>query len=85
MIGLQAIRDNRSSLRDIAEMIQDSPALALSVIRETNGQAHGRLTTPAENLEVALNRLGVKRTEALLGDCPPSRCHRSPSPCVSCS
>jgi hypothetical protein len=66
----RALRDNRSSLRDIAEMIQDSPALALSVIREANRHAHGHLTTPAENLEVALNRLGFKRTEALLERLP---------------
>ena len=66
----KAIRDRRSSLRDIAELMQDSPALALSVIREANRHAQGRLSTPAENLEVALNRLGLKRTEELLGRLP---------------
>ena len=66
----KAVRDKRSSLRDIADMMQDSPALALSVIREANRHAHGSLTTPAENLEVALNRLGLQRTEELLGRLP---------------
>ncbi|MGF6491659.1 HDOD domain-containing protein [Pseudomonas frederiksbergensis] len=66
----KAIRDSRSSLRDIAEMMQDSPALALSVIREANRHTHGSMTTPAENLEVAINRLGLKRTEELLERLP---------------
>src|SRR3546814_20037988 len=44
------------SLRDIAELIQDSPALALSVIREANHHTHGNFAEPAENLEVAINR-----------------------------
>ena len=59
----KAIRDSRSSLRDIAELMQNSPALVLSVMREANSQAHGSLAEPAENLEVALNRLGLKRAE----------------------
>jgi HD-like signal output (HDOD) protein len=66
----KAIRDSRSSLRDIAEMMQDSPALALSVIREANRHTHGSMATPAENLEVAINRLGLKRTEELLERLP---------------
>jgi hypothetical protein len=66
----RAIRDNRSSLRDIAELMQDSPALALSVIREANRHTHGSMTEPAENLEVAINRLGLKRTEELLERLP---------------
>ena len=66
----KAIRDNRSSLRDIAELMQDSPALALSVIREANRHTHGSMTEPAENLEVAINRLGLKRTEELLERLP---------------
>jgi HD-like signal output (HDOD) protein len=65
-----AIADNRSSLRDIAELMQDSPALALSVIREANRHTHGSMTEPAENLEIAINRLGLKRTEALLARLP---------------
>ena len=66
----KAIRDSRSSLRDIAELMQDSPALALSVIREANRHTHGSMTEPAENLEVAINRLGLKRTEELLERLP---------------
>ncbi|NWA46669.1 histidine kinase, partial [Pseudomonas reactans] len=45
----RAIRDSRSSLRDIAELMQDSPALALSVICEANHHTHGSMTEPAEN------------------------------------
>lgn len=65
-----AIGNNRSSLRDIAELMQDSPALALSVIREANRHTHGSLTEPCENLEVAITRLGLKRTEELLARLP---------------
>jgi hypothetical protein len=66
----RAIRDSRTSLRDIAELMQNSPALALSVIREANRHTHGSMTEPAENLEVAINRLGLKRTEELLERLP---------------
>jgi len=66
----KAIADNRSSLRDIADLMQDSPALALSVIREANRHTHGGMTALAENLEVAINRLGLKRTEELLARLP---------------
>ncbi|MGO4308857.1 HDOD domain-containing protein [Pseudomonas sp. KB_15] len=66
----KAIRDNRSSLRDIADLMQGSPALALSVIREANRHPHGGMTAPAENLEIAINRLGLKRTEELLARLP---------------
>ena len=57
----RAIRDNRSSLRDIADLMQDSPALALSIIREANRHTHGTLAAAAEHLEVAINRLGLAR------------------------
>jgi HD-like signal output (HDOD) protein len=66
----KALANSRSSLRDIAELMQDSPALALSVIREANRHTHGSMTSPAENLEVAINRLGLKRTEELLARLP---------------
>ena len=66
----KALTNSRSSLRDIAELMQDSPALALSVIREANRHTHGSMTEPAENLEVAINRLGLKRTEELLARLP---------------
>jgi HD-like signal output (HDOD) protein len=66
----KAIADSRRSLRDIADLMQDSPALALSVIREANHHTHGSMAEPAENLEVAINRLGLKRTEELLARLP---------------
>lgn len=59
-----ALGDSHRSIREIAELIQDSPALALCVLREANQQ--GGQAEPAESLETALNRLGVKRTEQLL-------------------
>ena len=74
----KAIRDSRSSLRDIAELMQDSPALVLSVMREANSHTHGSLTAPAENLEVALNRLGLKRAEELLARLPSVPAHEIP-------
>jgi hypothetical protein len=66
----RALRDSRSSVRKIADLMQDSPALALSVIRAANRHSHGSMTEPAENLEVAINRLGLKRTEELLARLP---------------
>jgi HD-like signal output (HDOD) protein len=78
-----AIRDHRSSLRDIAELMQDSPALALSVMREANRHTHGSLAEPAENLEVAINRLGLARTEELLARLPVEP-QTSPKPCANC-
>ena len=66
----KAINDNRRSLREIAEVMQDSPALALRLIREANQQAQSSLSEPAESLEVAINRLGLKRTQALLENVP---------------
>ncbi|KQQ54841.1 histidine kinase [Pseudomonas sp. Leaf127] len=64
-----ALNDSRRSLRDIADMMQESPALVLSVLREANQHAHG-LAEQAESLEVALNRLGLARTEVLLNRLP---------------
>ena len=54
----------------LADLMQDSPALALSIIREANRHTHGNMTAPAENLEVAINRLGLGRTEELLARLP---------------
>lgn len=56
--------NNLSSVRDIADAIQVSPALALCVLREANQQ--GEQLEPAESLETALNRLGLKRVGKLL-------------------
>src|SRR6218665_1422320 len=61
--------DSRRSLRDIAEQIQASPAIALLLMREANRSNSG-FSEPAESLEMALNRLGLKRTEMLLGQMP---------------
>ncbi|MGH8379609.1 HDOD domain-containing protein [Pseudomonas sp.] len=65
-----AIADSRRSLRDIAELMQDSPALVLSVMREANHHTHTSIGAPAESLEIALNRLGLARTAALLERLP---------------
>ncbi|WP_295469828.1 HDOD domain-containing protein [uncultured Pseudomonas sp.] len=64
-----ALNDSRRSLRDIADMMHESPALVLSVLREANQHTHG-ITEPAESLEVALNRLGLSKTEMLLNRLP---------------
>ena len=61
----RALADSRRSLRDIADLMQSSPALALSVMREANRKST-TLNEPAESLESALSRLGLKRTEELL-------------------
>jgi hypothetical protein len=66
---LDALGDSRRSLRDIAELMQESPALVLCVLREANHHSNG-VTEPAESLEVAINRLGLKRTEELLQRLP---------------
>ncbi|WP_323113386.1 HDOD domain-containing protein [Pseudomonas guariconensis] len=67
---LAAINDSRRSLRDIAELMQDSPALVLSVMREANHPANASQAEPAESLEVALNRLGLARSASLLARLP---------------
>jgi HD-like signal output (HDOD) protein len=61
----RALSDSRRSLRDIAELMQASPALALCVLREANRRA-GSLSTPSESLESALSRLGLQRTLELV-------------------
>ncbi|MFJ3482860.1 HDOD domain-containing protein [Pseudomonas sp. NPDC090202] len=66
---LAALNDSRRSLRDIADLMQNSPALVLSVLREANLNSGG-LAEPAESLEVALNRLGLARTATLLARLP---------------
>lgn len=65
----RALGDSRRSLRDIADLTQDSPALALSLLREANATSN-LLSSPAESLEVALSRLGLKRAEVLLNRLP---------------
>lgn len=65
----RALRDSSKSMRQIAELIQESPVLALNVIREANRDA-AAANKPAESLEVALSRIGLKRTEALFKHIP---------------
>ncbi|HDS1737006.1 HDOD domain-containing protein [Pseudomonas sp. BP8] len=67
---LSAINDNRRSLREIAELMQDSPALVLSVMREANHPTNASQAEPAESLEIALNRLGLARSAQLLARLP---------------
>lgn len=62
---LRALRDNRSSLGDIAEALQASPTLALLMMRAAN-RSKSSLNDPAANLEVALSRLGLESAENLL-------------------
>jgi HD-like signal output (HDOD) protein len=65
-----AINDSNRSMREISERMQDSPALVLSVIREANMAVSNELVEPAESLEIAINRLGLKRTGELLRSLP---------------
>lgn len=67
---LAAVNDNRRSLRDIAELMQDSPSLVLCVMREANHPANASMAEPAESLEIALNRLGLSRILQLMGRLP---------------
>ncbi|MBJ9974820.1 HDOD domain-containing protein [Pseudomonas sp. S75] len=67
---LAAVNDNRRSLRDIAELMQDSPSLVLCVMREANHSANASMAEPAESLEIALNRLGLSRILQLMGRLP---------------
>ncbi|OEC34301.1 HDOD domain-containing protein [Pseudomonas cuatrocienegasensis] len=61
----RALGDSRRSIREIAGMMQASPALVLAVMREANRKG-SVLSEPAESLESALNRLGLQRATALL-------------------
>ena len=65
----RALGDSRRSLREIADLMQDSPALVLSVLREANSKGSS-LGEAAESLETALTRLGLKRAEELLARLP---------------
>ncbi|AYC31205.1 HDOD domain-containing protein [Pseudomonas cavernae] len=65
----RALRDSRRSLRELAELLQGCPGAALHLLREANRHV-GSLGQPAESLEVALNRLGLQRSEELLNQLP---------------
>lgn len=75
----RAMRDSSKSMRQIAELIQESPILALNVIREANRSA-ASAGKPAESLEVALSRIGLKRAEALIAGIPAARPSEIPTP-----
>jgi len=64
-----ALGNDRQSLGEIVELIQDSPTVALNLLREANRQVDG-LREPAQSLEVALKRLGLKQAEQLLNRLP---------------
>ncbi|MBD1551811.1 HDOD domain-containing protein [Pseudomonas typographi] len=64
------LNDSSRSLREIAECMQQSPALVLNVIREANAHANSALIEPAESLEVAITRMGLQRTGELLKRLP---------------
>lgn len=65
----RSLVSSSTSLREVAERIEASPSLALLVMREANG-SNNSLSEPAESLEIAISRLGLKRTEELLGKLP---------------
>lgn len=75
----RALRDSSLSMRQIAELIQESPVLALVVIREANRDA-AATHKPAESLEVALSRIGLKRAETLFARIPAARPRDIPAP-----
>lgn len=65
----QALADSERSLRDITQMIQSTPVLALHVLREANRSAYSQ-TDRAESLEAALTRIGLQRANELLDRIP---------------
>ncbi|RRU76182.1 HDOD domain-containing protein [Stutzerimonas xanthomarina] len=73
-----ALRDSSKSMRQIAELIQDSPVLALRFIQEANRGIGD--SQPAESLEVALSRIGLQRAEALLARIPAMDAADMPQP-----
>lgn len=75
----RALNDSRRSLREIAERMQGSPALVLSVLREANRHA-GSFSEPAESLESAIGRLGLQRTAELLKRQPSCALEQIPLP-----
>ncbi|MGE6993382.1 HDOD domain-containing protein [Pseudomonas sp. NPDC047961] len=75
----RALGDSSLSMREISDLIQESPVLALTVIREANRSA-GSTNKPAESLEVALSRIGLKRAEALFAKVPAAQPNDIPAP-----
>jgi hypothetical protein len=64
-----ALADSNRSMRELADLMQRCPALALGVLREANSKTSG-LSEHTESLEAAISRVGIKRTEALLNRLP---------------
>ncbi|HBS77216.1 MAG TPA: histidine kinase, partial [Pseudomonas sp.] len=75
----RALGDSSLSMREISDLIQESPVLALTVIREANRSA-ASTSKPAESLEVALSRIGLKRAEALFAKVPAAQPTDIPAP-----
>lgn len=75
----RGLRDSSKSMRQISELIQESPVLALNVIREANQDA-AAANKPAESLEIALSRIGLKRAEALFQRVPAAKPKDIPAP-----
>ena len=75
----RALRDSSLSMRQIADLVQTSPVLALYVIRESN-RNQGAASEPAESLEVALSRIGLQRAEQLLARIPAAEPRDIPAP-----
>jgi hypothetical protein len=65
----RALADSNKSRRELADLMQSCPALALSVLRAANSKSSG-LSEQTESLEAAISRLGLTRTEALLNRLP---------------
>ncbi|MCU1718302.1 HDOD domain-containing protein [Pseudomonas sp. 5P_3.1_Bac2] len=65
----EAFADSTRSIRELADLIQECPALALSVLREANRPGTVELEQ-AESLEAAISRLGIARCETLLKRLP---------------
>ena len=65
----RTLADSRKNWREMADQIELNPTFALQILREAN-QSIKSLSEPAESLEIALSRLGLKRCEALLNQTP---------------
>lgn len=65
----QVLADTDRSLREITQVIQSTPVLALQVVREANHISYAQ-QDKAESLEAALTRIGVERAIELLDQIP---------------
>ncbi len=76
---LRQVTDSRRSVREIADSLYGSPTAALCLLRAANSSSNG-LAEPAEGLELAINRLGLQRTEELLRQMPHKPAKDYPQP-----